>query len=98
MDSSGKYTPRAGQLKAQPFAIGRAQVKQIKADHRENKVRRPGRHQRRNPVAFAEREKKVSQKIHREYKNDRTSDAGQYSTTRITDAERRRDADHDQAR
>src|SRR5436853_478503 len=95
MDSSSKDTPGGGELKAWRFAIGRAQIKEIKTDQRKNEIWRPGGDDWRNPSAFTEGEKKMGKKVHREYKHDGAGHARKHAAARIADSERGGDAyDH----
>ena len=83
-------------MKAERFAVGSAKIEQIETDRGEKNVWRPSRHPGRDTVAFAEREEKMSEKIHGENKNDRGRDAGQNAATRIADSKRGRDTDDNQ--
>jgi hypothetical protein len=74
MGSLGNYTPRLKQAKAGRFAVRSAQVKKIEANQGEKSIRRPRCQDRRDTIAFAEREKQVSEKIHREHKDDSGGD------------------------
>ncbi len=73
-------------MKARQFAIGGAQVKQTQADRAKNNVRRPATDPRRDAVTFAERQKKMGQKIHREDEKNRARHAGENAAARETNS------------
>jgi hypothetical protein len=59
-------------MKAGRFAIGGAQIQQVETNGHEKNVWCPGRDPCRNAGAFAERKKKVNQKVHRKNKKNRS--------------------------
>ena len=83
-------------MKAERFAVGSAKIEQIETDRGEKNIWRPGGHPGGDAISFAEREEKMSEKIHGENKNDRGRDAGQNAATRIADSKRGRDTDDNQ--
>src|SRR5438477_11572029 len=80
-------------MKAERFAIGSPKIEQIDTDRGEKNIWRPSRHPGRDAIAFAEREEKMSEKIHGENENDRGCDTGQNAATRIANSKRGCDAD-----
>ena len=61
-------------MKAGRFAVGSPEVEQIEADRGKKKIGRPRRHPGRDTIALAEREEKMSEKIHGENENHRSGD------------------------
>src|SRR5437667_7036819 len=83
-------------MKAGRLAVGSAKIEQIETDRSEEKVGRPPCNPRRDAVALAQGEKEVREKIHRENEKYRSGYAGKNTAARVTDAKRRRNADHHQ--
>src|SRR5438876_2848474 len=83
-------------MKAGRLAVGSAKIEQIENDRSEEKVGRPPCNPRRDAVALAQGEKEVPEKIHRENEKYRSGHAGKNTAARVTDAKRRRNADHHQ--
>src|SRR5262249_24960515 len=94
---SRNYTPRGEQIKAGWFAIRGAEIKQVKPDCRKKDVWCPCGDPSRNPVAFAQRKKKMDEEVHREHENHCRSNTRQNAATRVPDSKRHRDTHHDQA-
>ena len=74
-------------MKAGRFAIGGAKIEEVKANRREKEIRRPRGDPGRDAVAFAEREKKLDQEVHRENENDRSRNAREHASARISNSE-----------
>src|ERR1700693_3174700 len=83
-------------MKAGRLAVGSAKIEQIETDRSEEKVGRPPCNPRRDAVALPQGEKEVREKIHRENEKYRSGHAGKNTAARVTDAKRRRNADHHQ--
>jgi hypothetical protein len=70
------YTSRREKTKAKRFAVGSPKIEQIETDRGEKNIWRPSSHPGRDAISFAEREEKMSEKIHGENKNYRGRDTG----------------------
>src|SRR5438874_13716088 len=83
-------------MKAERFAVGSPKIEQIETDRGQKNIWRPSRHPGRDAISFAEREEKMSEKIHGKNENDRGCDAGQNAATQIANSKRGRDTDDKQ--